>query len=255
MATRIRDAFRVPIVRVGAVCLLSMAAFFVARSFRLQPAYSDGSVYKVDLAGRPALGSPAAKVTIVLFGDYSCPHSRSLYRTVKQVMSPGGPVRLVWAFGPLQNQEARSLARMAMAAGELGKFWELHDWVMTDYQRAAGADGLARAAEQLKIEPATLQAALQSPGAQRRFEHEVAAAAALGLEHVPTMFVNGRRVRGAAPRDKLQEIVDHQLASADRMLEGETTSVNLYERLTAGGARRVPTVAEASLSARGKEQP
>jgi protein-disulfide isomerase len=255
MATRIRDAFRGSLVRVGSVCLLSIAAFLVARSSRVQPAYSDSSVYKVDIADRPALGPPSPKVTIILFGDYTCEHSRSLYRTVRNVMSTNTAVRLVWAFGPLRSKEGRWLARLAMAGAEVGRFWALHDWIMTDFQRAIGAEGLAKAAEHLKIESETLRAALQSDGASSHFARNAAAAAALGLEHVPTMFVNGRRVRGAAPQDKLQHIVEHQLEFADRLLESGTRPVDLYERFTAGGATRIPTRAEAPVSTRGKELP
>jgi protein-disulfide isomerase len=254
MATSIREAFRHPVARLGSVCLLSIAAFFVARSFRAQPAYSDDSVYKVELGDRPVLGPATAKVTIVLFGDYDCQYSRALYRTVKQVMSTSSSVRLVWAFGPLRSPEARWLARLAIAGAQVGSFWPLHDWIMADSRRALGATGLAKAAEHLKIDPASLRAAVQSEGAASRFDREAAAATALGLEHVPTLFVNGRRVRGEAPADKLQEIVEHQRESADRLLDSGTRPVDLYQRFTAGGATRVPSMAEASLSVRLEEQ-
>src|SRR5262249_54067676 len=118
----------------------------------------------------------------------------------------------------------------ARAAGAQGRFWQMHDLLFArgGIKTRAEADALARAAG---LDVAQLDAALDT----HRFRTDVAAdskeALALGVRATPTMFVNGRRLVGAASYDELVRVVAAEAGYA-RAVEAEGVArADLYESI------------------------
>jgi protein-disulfide isomerase len=75
-------------------------------------------------------GSPLAKVTLVGYGDFTCPDCAKSYRTVKKIQAEmGSRLRYVFRSFPQvpHDEESEGAAEAAETAGAQGKFWEIHD--------------------------------------------------------------------------------------------------------------------------------
>src|SRR5512142_441765 len=77
-----------------------------------------------------ARGSPLAKVTLVGYGDFTCPDCASSYRAVKKIQAEmGSRLRYVFRSFPQDplDEKSEAAAEAAESAGAQGKFWEIHD--------------------------------------------------------------------------------------------------------------------------------
>src|SRR2546423_12923009 len=71
-------------------------------------------------------------VSMVVYADYLCPYCRRLRRVIVRLQRALGK-RLAYVFRHFPNERAHPgaefIARAAEAAGEQGRFWEMHDWI------------------------------------------------------------------------------------------------------------------------------
>src|SRR5438874_4667725 len=77
-----------------------------------------------------AIGSPAAPITLVEYGDYECPDCLNAVPIVQQVRkSLGDRLRFVFRHFPRSSihPHASAAAEAAEAAGDQGKFWQMHE--------------------------------------------------------------------------------------------------------------------------------
>ena len=160
-------------------------------------------------AERHVYGRPDAPVTIVEFGDLECPYCRAATGPLKELVdSSDGRVRLVWRHFPLFEVHPYALAAAlaAEAAGQHGKFWEMHDALMADQARLSEPD-LRRTAAALGLDPSEVVGA----GAQAlaaAVQGDYAAGVEAGVRGTPTLYVNGERFRGKVTVERLREAVD-----------------------------------------------
>ena len=77
----------------------------------------------------PARGNPKAPITIVSYSEFQCPFCARVVPTLRELEKAyPDQIRLVWKHLPLAFHESAPLAaEAALAAGEQGKFWEMHD--------------------------------------------------------------------------------------------------------------------------------
>ena len=89
----------------------------------------DSPVIEVLIGDDPALGPPAAPVTIVEFGDFECSACKESLPVLKQLRSLyPEQIRFVYRDFPIANHpQARPAAEAAHCAHEQGKFWAYHD--------------------------------------------------------------------------------------------------------------------------------
>src|SRR3954468_20340370 len=80
------------------------------------------------IRGRYAPGA----VSFVLYGDYLCPYCRRLRHVIGRLREVLGD-RLAYVFRHYPNERAHPgaelISRAAEAAGNQGRFWEMHDWL------------------------------------------------------------------------------------------------------------------------------
>src|SRR5258706_424896 len=85
-------------------------------------------------------GPSEARVTLVEYGDYECPHCGAAFPVLKRVEQLlGDELRFVFRNFPLSEMHPHALqaAEAAEAAAAQGKFWNMHDLIF-DNQRALG---------------------------------------------------------------------------------------------------------------------
>lgn len=166
-----------------------------------------------------SIGSPLAPVTIEEWADYQCPacgtFARTTGRRLLETYVSAGRVQFTYRNFAFLGAESRWAAEAAECAADEGRFWELHDLI---YASQAGENRGAFAKAKLKAMGesiglgATFAACVDSGKHEAAIRTEALEGQALGVRATPTLFINGREVRGAVSIDQLRAIVDPLLA-------------------------------------------
>jgi Na+/H+ antiporter NhaA len=160
-------------------------------------------------------GPVDAPVTLVEYGDFECPYCGQAEPVVRELVQTfGDDLRFVFRHLPLVDvhEHAATAAEAAEAAGEQGRFWEMHDLLM-DNQTSLIYPDLMRYAAELELDVDRFGEDLRGRRHAARISRDVMSADASGAAGTPTMFVNGRRHEGAHDLDALAAAIRRELTS------------------------------------------
>nr|WP_288808421.1 thioredoxin domain-containing protein [uncultured Sphingobacterium sp.] len=145
-------------------------------------------------------GNGNADVTIVEYGDYQCPHCGAAHPILKKMMAElGSQIRLVFRNFPLSemHEYARPAALAAEAAGQQGKFWEMHDAIYEN-QSSLSTRLFMDLAERLGLDVDNFKSAMQDQSLDEKVEGDFESGMMSGVNGTPTFFVNGEKFDGGA---------------------------------------------------------
>ncbi|MED5803423.1 Na+/H+ antiporter NhaA [Gordonia sp. Z-3] len=167
-------------------------------------------------------GPVDAPLTVVEFMDFECPFCAKTTGMWNDVHAHfGNEVRYIVRHLPIYeyHPHAYLAALAAEAAGEQGRFWEMHDLLFAN-QAELSSEHLVGYAEQLDLDMSRFVLDLESAELAGRISDDERSAEASGARGTPTFFLNGRRHRG--PHDArtviaaLEENRDAQSAARRR---------------------------------------
>jgi protein-disulfide isomerase len=205
-----------------------------------RPVEDPKAVYRVPLEDSPVKGPADALVTIVESSDFECPFCKRVSPTLKQIEEAyAGKVRFAWKHNPLPFHPrafpAAMAAEEARAEGGDAKFWAMHDALFASAP-ALSDDDLARAAQQVGVDPAKVKDAIATRKYAARVERDQKLVTALGANGTPAFFVNGRKFVGAQPFEAFKAVIDEELAKAEAMVRAGTPAADVYARIVERGA-------------------
>ncbi len=174
-------------------------------------------VVDVPLDGEHAGGAGDARVTIVEFSDFECGHCAAFHQSLDEVLRREEGVRVIFRHFPLDSAcnpklttrmhpQACLAAIAAECAGDQGRFWEYHN-LLFENQRQLDRQALIGFATRSGLDTARFTACLGSARALARVERDAKQGTDLGVESTPTIFINGRMIKGALDSDLLTEAV------------------------------------------------
>ncbi len=103
-------------------------------------------------------------------------------------------VKLVFKNFPLRNHNmARPAALAALAAGEQGKFWELHDLLFQNYKSLSEAK-ITELAKQAGLDMERFAADRLRPELATQINRDLREGARVGVRGTPSIYVDGRRL-------------------------------------------------------------
>ena len=152
-----------------------------------------------------AAGLAEARVTLVEYGDFECPHCGALHPIVQAARKAfGGNLRFVFRHFPLRSSHPHALAaaKAAEAAGEQGRFWEMHDRLYQRQTELTDAD-LERHARELGLDVERFRRSMGERAHEVRIRDDLASAAQSGARGTPSLFINGEPYEGPLERDEL----------------------------------------------------
>ena len=144
-------------------------------------------------------GADDAPVTVVEYGDYQCPFCGQAEVVIRQLLdSFGDELRYVWRHLPLEDvhPNAQRAAEAAEAAAAQGRFWAMHDTLLTHQEELSPRD-LRRHAASVGLDVDRFAEDLRTREHAERVADDVRSADASGVTGTPTFFVNGQRHQGA----------------------------------------------------------
>lgn len=185
----------------------------------------------------PGYGSSHAKLTVVIFSDFECPHCWQVMKEIHRLEQQYGQpeVRVVFRHFPLpQHPRAWTAAEASLAAHAQGKFWLYHDQLFRHQHRLARND-LIQYAAHLSLDTQRFQLELN----QKRYESRVRQDRALGLRlklpGVPFVFINGSPVLESKA---FAQVAKQAWLRAEKLLqEGKIPRYALYSSLIKFGQR------------------
>ncbi len=208
-----------PVVAVGLVVLVAAAGLIFWLGTR-QPAPASIAVRQpvvgVDITpeGFPLKGSLNAPVTMVEFSDFQCPYCRQFATQtlplIEQKYIRTGLVRLIYRDFAVQGPESQWAAEAAYCAQEQGAFWPYHDLLFARQQGHNQGiftkENLKLFAAELGLEPRLFAQCLDSGRYAAMVQAATQEGRSLGLRGTPTFFINGRKVEGALPFERWDEL-------------------------------------------------
>jgi protein-disulfide isomerase len=212
--------------------------------------------YRAEIKGSPMKGDKNAPVTIVQWSDFQCPFCSRVEPTIAKVMDEyKGKVRVVWRDLPLPfHPNAMPAAIAARAAGDQGKFWEMHDKIFADQAHMDRAT-YEKYAQELGLNMGKFKAALDASKGKEAIEADSAAGGKIGARGTPAFFINGKFLSGAQPFEAFKAKIDEELKTADALVAKGTPKAKVYEALMKDAKTEVPAApAQAQGEEKGPEQ-
>jgi protein-disulfide isomerase len=119
-------------------------------------------------------------------------------------------VKLVFKNFPLRNHRfAAKAAAAALAANRQGKFWEFYDELFKNYNRLSDKK-ISEIARKLGLNEAQFKRDRKDPLILAKIRKDYQEGMKLGVKGIPTVFVNGRRVRSRSVQG-FQAIIEREL--------------------------------------------
>jgi protein-disulfide isomerase len=195
---------------VGALVLIVAVALLVVRPWESRsalpapaPAASGESAAPVELVDASthllAEAGPDAPVVVEFF-DYECPGCGAFHPVVEDLLQRyEGQITFAARYLPLPGHpNAVPAAIAAEAAAQQGSFAQMHTKLFDTQDEWSGtADGEATFrgyAEELGLDMAAFDAAVEDPATLDRVAFDANAAIALGVQSTPTFYVDGERL-------------------------------------------------------------
>ncbi len=178
---------------------------------------------KIHVEDSPSKGPADAKVTIVEFSDFECPHCRVLYSNLKELEAEFPQVRVVFKSFPLAQihpwAETAAIGARCAYNQKPTAFWPVHDLIF-DNQDILSAeniwDKLVSYAAQSGLDADVFKQCLASQEAKQSVAADHAQGEILNITSTPTVFVNGRTVVGGDKPTLEQLIRFEQQAHPER---------------------------------------
>ena len=143
-------------------------------------------------------GPDDAAVTLLEYGDLECPYCGQAEMVIRELLNDFGELRYVWRHLPLNDvhPHAQMAAEAAEAAAAQGKFWEMHDALLSHQDHLTLRDLIAEA-EAIGLDLDRFREHLKKRKGSARIAEDVESADMSGVSGTPTFFINGHRHQGA----------------------------------------------------------
>lgn len=174
-------------------------------------------------------GNPDASVTLVEYSDFQCPACGQAFPVVQALLEEyGDDVRFEYKHFPLFtiHPQAVPAARAAEAAGQQGKFWEMHDLLFENQSVWSNSANPALAfnqyAEEIGLDMGQFRTHLGASLIDDRIMEQVREAQRKGYTGTPTFELNGERMQFSS----YQDFIDQIAAATGRTTTEETAEEN-----------------------------
>lgn len=180
------------------VALLVVIGVFVGYLYTTKQDNNESGTQSANVTNHTT-GAGNKKVTLVEYGDFQCPVCGQYFPVLQQVKAKyGDDITFQFRHYPIDSihPNARAAHRAAEAAGNQGKFFDMHDLLyknITSWSNSNDAAAIFKTyASQLSIDLAKFDSDVSSSTTNEIINADVAEGKRLGVSGTPTFFLNGR---------------------------------------------------------------
>jgi protein-disulfide isomerase len=170
---------------------------------------------KIDVSDAPMKGNAKARITLVEFADYECPHCKHFQPVLHQILDEfPNDVKLYFKHYPLpQHTNARLAAEGAVAAQKQGKFWQFQDKLWEHQDELSPAE-IEKLAKETGLDLAKFRQDLASAAVNAKVDRDRSEGSSIGLQATPTLYIDGREYTDTRDADSLREWIKDALSSS-----------------------------------------
>ncbi|MFT5849352.1 MAG: protein-disulfide isomerase [Patiriisocius sp.] len=192
---------------IGVVAVLAIGASIVY-SNSVSGKANEGVVFEAHIKG-----NAEATVTLTEYSDFQCPACGQFFPVIQDIMAEhGDSIAFEYKHFPLLSIHpfAVPAAKAAEAAGQQGKFFEMHDKLFENQQiwsaGAAPQPFFTKYAEELELDMDLFKRHLKASVINDKIQAEFEEARGLGLTSTPSFFLNGERMSFSTYEDFVNQI-------------------------------------------------
>ncbi len=175
---------------------LLIAFLFIVASFVYSNYASNKANEGVEIT-KNIKGNPDAKVVLVEYSDFQCPACAQFQAVIKTLQESHSDLAVEYKHFPLVSIHSQAVpaAKAAEAAGQQGKFFEMHDKLFENQEDWSGR-GNAQAiffqyAEEIGLDIDLFKKHFGASLIEDKIKDEFSEAQQLGLPGTPSFFMNG----------------------------------------------------------------
>lgn len=165
-------------------------------------------------------GSRTASAVLVEYSDFQCPACGAYYPLVKRVAEEyGDKLAIVYRNFPLTTIHKNALrgAYAAEAAGQQGKFWEMHDRLFENQKEWSEGENPQKFfdayATALNLDMDRFRKDMDSRSVKDKVSADAASAEKYEVNGTPTFFLNGKKLDSVRSFDDFKTVIDEALGA------------------------------------------
>jgi len=136
---------------------------------------------------------------------------------VKQILQAyPGKIRLIIKNYPYKYRDfSRIAAEATLAARDQGKYWEMHDILISRSPKLDRTSLIGYAGE-LGLDVPKFTESIDTGRFTQEIDRDIQLAQSMDLFNTPTFYINGRQVVGERPFEYFKKIIDQEINQAAR---------------------------------------
>ena len=161
------------------------------------------------------VGNEKASVTLMEWGEYESEECAKANEVVKQILEKyEGKIRFQFRHFPLTKIHQRSLkaSESAVAAGQTGKFWEMHN-ILYQNRRNLGTTSLKLYSREAGISDKNFLDNLVNGTYGWQVQDDIKEGIGKGVKELPAFFVNDEPLGVKPTFDNISKAIDNALKS------------------------------------------
>ncbi len=169
--------------------------------------------YSFELGDTPRKGPEGARIVIVEFADFECPHCAIMRGTLETIAKQfPNDVAIYFKQFPLgHNAHSHPASRATLAAHRQGRFWQMHDLIFAN-QGQLSPQRFVEFATELGLNVDKFKKDIEDPAIYAQIERDKKEAIAANLTGTPTIYVNGRLYLDDKTPEAIAAYIKAQLA-------------------------------------------
>jgi protein-disulfide isomerase len=178
------------------------------------------------------VGNKDAQVTLEEFGEYESEICAKANEVVKQLMVEfGDDMRFNFRHFPLTHIHQRSLkaSESAVAAGQLGKFWEMHN-VLFANRRNLGTTSLKLHSREAGVQNKKFLDELVNATYGWQVQGDIREGQKRGVKEIPAFFINGEAYKGKTNFEELSKAIREALKKSATGKKKKTSEKMVKQR-------------------------
>ena len=170
--------------------------------------FMDEDTLDLALANSPFKGPAGARVTVVEFVDYQCPHCKAIQSVLHELMEAfPADVKVYFKHFPLsQHTNARQAALAATAAQRQGKFWAYSDRVWANSNQLTSAK-LEQIAKDVGLDVQQWRQDIESNAVVGQVDNDKNLGQEIPIAATPAIFINGKAYKDNRDIEAMKEWV------------------------------------------------
>lgn len=154
----------------------------------------------------PIIGNPNGDITVVEFFDYNCGFCKMMFPKVYEFVKNDGNIRWVLKDMPSLGETSRTAALAGLAAAKQGKYFEMHQALIT-HKGALTDEDIKAKAKEIGLDMKKFEQDKKDPEFSKVIDNNYKLANKLEFRGIPDFIIGDFVSNGAMMGDELEENV------------------------------------------------